>query len=135
MLFHVTITHNQADCPGRRPGETPELISPADRHATLGDELSVTSHSVVWGASCILWAEPEHVAYALLEAASLEAVERYLEALIPAGWAIRALPVFMLPSQLTAVRQLLAAPAMPFVQPPAAVGEPPQSVTEPSASI
>ena len=79
MLFHVTITHSQVDCPGRRPAETPDLIGPADRLAALGDELAVTSHSLVWGASCILWAAPEHVAYALLDAPSLDAVERYLD--------------------------------------------------------
>ena len=68
MLFHVTLTHSQEDCPGRRPDETPQLTGPAERLEALGNELAVTSHSVVFGASCILWAEPEHVAYALLEA-------------------------------------------------------------------
>jgi len=124
MLFHVTITHRQEDCPGRQPEETPELIGPADRLGALANELSVKSHTVVWGASCILWAEPEHVAYALLEAASLEAVERYVDALTPAEWTTRALPVFTLPTQLAMVRQLLAAPAIPFAPPPAPVAEP-----------
>ena len=124
MLFHVTITHRQEDCPGRQPEETPDLIGPADRLAGLAAELSVTSHSVVWGASCILWAEPEHVAYALLEAASLDAVERYIDALTPAAWATRVLPVFTLPTQLAVVRQLLAAPAIPVAQPRAPVAEP-----------
>src|SRR5882762_9067590 len=83
MLFHVTLTHSQEDCPGRRPDDIPELIGPAERLDALGTELSVTPHSVVWGAACILWAEPRHVAYALLEAANLEAVERYVDALTP----------------------------------------------------
>ncbi len=122
MLFHVTITHSQQDCPGRRAAATPDLMSPG--RPDLGDELTVTAHSVVWGAACILWAEPEHVAYALLEAASLEAVERYLEALTPAGWDRRTLPVFMLPGQLEAVRQALASPAMPSAQPATSVSEP-----------
>src|SRR5437016_3940501 len=112
MLFHVTITHGQADCPGRRPAETPDLIGPADRLAALGDELSVTSHSLVWGAACMLWAEAEHVAYALLEAPSLEAVEGYVDALVPPTWERRALPVFMVPTQLETVRQLLAVPVI-----------------------
>ncbi len=116
MLFHVTISHSPEDCPGRRPDEPPDLINLEDRCAAPGDAHSVTAHSVVWGASCILWAEPEHVAYALLEAPNLDTVERYLAARIPAGWTMRPLPVFMLPSQLAAVRQVLAAPAMPSVQ-------------------
>jgi hypothetical protein len=124
MLFHVTITHRQEDCPGRRPAETPDLIGPADRLGALSNELSVKSHSVVWGASCILWAEPEHVAYALLEAPSLEAVERYIGALTPAAWATRALPVFTLPTQLAMVRQLLAVPVIPGAQSVAPVAEP-----------
>jgi hypothetical protein len=130
MLFHVTITHSQADCPGRRPAETPALIGPADRLEALGDELSVTSHSVVWGAACILWAAPEHVAYVLLEAPSLEAADRYIDALTPAGWATRALPVFTLPAQLEAVRQLLSQPAMPHMQPSVAVAEPAEPAVE-----
>ena len=124
MLFHVTISHRQADCPGRRPAETPDLIGPAERLEALGDEFSVTSHSLVWGASCILWAEPEHVAYALLEAPSLEAVELYIDALTPAGWETRALPVFTVPGQLDTVRQVLSQPVIPHVQPPVVVAEP-----------
>ncbi len=124
MLFHVTITHSQADCPGRRPAETPELLGPAERLDALGDELSVASHSLVWGAACILWAEPEHVAYALLDAPSLDAVERYLDALTPAGWATRALAVFTMPAQLETVRQLLSQPVIPHVQPPVVIAEP-----------
>jgi hypothetical protein len=124
MLFHITLTHSQEDCPGRRSDEIPELIGPAERLEALGNELSVTAHSVVWGASCILWAEPRHVAYALLEAANLEAVERYIDALTPTGWTKQTLPVFMLPSQLATVRDILATPAIPLVQPPAPVAEP-----------
>ncbi|HLZ31409.1 MAG TPA: FHA domain-containing protein [Chloroflexota bacterium] len=131
MLFHVTLTHSQTDCPGRRPAETPELIGPADRLEALGVELSVRSHSVVWGAACLLWAEPEHVVYALLEAPSLDAVERYIGSLTPAGWSTRILPVFALPSQLAAARQFLAAPVSPFV--PALAPEMP--LEEPAALL
>ncbi len=115
MLFHVTVTHRQDDCPGRHPGESPWLIDSADRLEALANELSVTQHSLVWGAACILWAEPEHVAYALLEAANLEAIQHYTSALVPTGWTTRALPVFSLPSQLATVRELLAVPAVPAV--------------------
>jgi hypothetical protein len=129
MLFHVTITHSPADCPGRRPAETPDLIGPADRLEALGAEFSVTSHSLAWGAACILWAAPEHVAYALLEAPSLEAVEGYIGALIPPGWESRAQPVFLLPTQLETVRQILSLPVVPHVQPPPVV------VAEPAAEV
>ena len=112
MLFHVTITHSQVDCPGRRPAETPDLIGPADRLAALADELSVTSHSLVWGAACMLWAEPEHVAYALLEAPSLEAVEGYIDTLIPPGWQTRALPVLRSENRASASARRLSVRAL-----------------------
>ena len=67
MLFHVTITHSDADCPGRHSGEVPGLSGTAD-HA----ELEVKQHSLVWGAACMVWGEPQHVAYAVLEAADLQ---------------------------------------------------------------
>jgi hypothetical protein len=125
MLFHVTITHRQDDCPGRYPGESPWLIDSADQVEALANELSITQHSLAWGAACILWAEPEHVAYALLEAANLEAIQHYISALVPTGWTTRVLPVFWLPSQLAMVRELLAVPAVPVVQPQESVPEPP----------
>src|SRR5437868_6562701 len=125
MLFHVTMTHRQDDCPGRHPGESPWLIDSADQVEALANELSVTQHSLVWGAACILWAEPEHVAYALLEAANLQAIEHYISALTPMGWTTRALPVFWLPSQLATVRELLTVPAVPVLQPKEPVPEPP----------
>src|SRR5438552_15822767 len=98
MLFHVTITHSQVDCPGRRPAETPDLIGPADRLAALGEELSVTSHSLVLGAACMLWAEQEHVAYSLLEVPSLESVEVYIDSYITTGWDTISVPVLMDPA-------------------------------------
>jgi hypothetical protein len=77
----------------------------------------VTSHAVLWGAPCILWAEPEHVAYAILEAPDLESILRYMEHVVPTSWATRVLPVVSLPGQVTLVRQLLTAPASVFGQP------------------
>jgi hypothetical protein len=121
MLFHVTLTHPPEDCPGRRPEQAPELIGPSEQLQMLGQELGVTAHSVVWAAACLLWAEPEHVAYAIVEAPSVGAVEQFVALLVPPGWASRALPVFSLPAQLSVTRELLAAPA--FAPSPAAVDE------------
>ena len=113
MLFHVTITHPAEDCPGRRTEDTPALIGDADRREALGQELSVTSHYLVWGAACILWAEAEHIAHGLVEAANVESVERYFVSLLPGGWAIRSLPVFSMPEQIQRVHQILALPVRP----------------------
>src|SRR5919197_2453699 len=111
MLFHVTITHDATDCPGRRPGEPPELVGPSDKRAELARELRVTSHFVLWGASCLLWAQPEHVTYAVLEAEDVEAVLQYVPAITPPGWRSTAVPVWNLPSQFRLVRNVLMAAA------------------------
>ncbi len=112
MLFHVTITHPSEACPGLRPEQTPELIGPSERLDALAAELGVTRHLMVWGAGCILWAEPEHVAYALIEAASRQAALDYVSSATPAGWTAQALPVWNLPEQLPVLRELLGAPAI-----------------------
>src|SRR5438105_4456913 len=109
MLVHVTITHDATDCPGRRPGEPPELVGPSDKRAELARDLRITSHFVLWGASCLLWAQPEHVTYAVLEAEDVEAVLQYVTAITPPGWRSTAVPVWNLPSQFRLVRNVLMA--------------------------
>jgi FHA domain len=106
MLFHVTITHSDTDCPGRQSGGVPDLTAAADEA-----EHPVTQRSLVWGAPCVLWGEPEHVAFALLEAVDVETIERYLQPLMPTTWATRVLPVLASSDQITAVRRALAGSA------------------------
>src|SRR5438093_6719720 len=143
MLFHVTISHTEQLCPGRRPDDQIELITPSERLEVLGQRLAVTSHYVLWSASCMLWAEPEHVVYTLLEGPNLDAVLRYVADLTPAEWQVRALPVFNLPHQSALVRHVLTQPAMareqPAATPPRAVadkngGESPQTAPPDVAS-
>jgi hypothetical protein len=116
VLFHLTISHSAQDCPGRRPSEPPALIAPSDTRRALEQELGVSLHFVLWGASCILWAQPEHLAFAVLEADDLEAVSQYVDTLMPSGWTCTALPVWNLPAQLRLVRQVRMAPPMEFGQ-------------------
>jgi hypothetical protein len=111
VLFHVTIGHRSNDCPGRRPTEPPALVAPSDTRETLGNELNVKLHFVLWGAACMLWAQPEHQAFAVLEAEDVESVLQYVTALVPEGWTSNVLPVWNLPSQLRLIRQVrLASP-------------------------
>jgi hypothetical protein len=92
-------------------------MSPSERLDARAAELGVTRHLMLWGAACMLWAEPEHIAYALIEAASREAALDYIASATPPGWSARALPVWNVPEQLPVVRQLLAAPAIARVAP------------------
>ena len=45
MLFHVTITHTQEDCPGRRPGETAALVGYVAKRA---DRPAEAYRQVLW---------------------------------------------------------------------------------------
>jgi hypothetical protein len=110
VIFHLTISHSPQDCPGRRPADPPELIAPSDTRDTLGRELGVKLHLVLWGASCMLWAQPEHLAFAVLEADDVESLMQYVGALVPSGWTCSALPVWNLPSQLRLIQQVRQVP-------------------------
>ncbi|HET6318244.1 MAG TPA: FHA domain-containing protein [Chloroflexota bacterium] len=120
MLFHVTISHTKQDCPGHRPDDPLALVTPSEHLDALGEDLAVHSHYVLFGAACIMWSEPEHVAYALLEAPNVDAAVRYVRELTPAGWQVRTLPVFRLPDQLPLVRHVLGAPVASPVEEPVA---------------
>ena len=74
MLFHVTMTHTADNCPAYHPDRTPEFIASMDKLPELGKQLGVTAHALVWAA-------PDHVGYAVLEADSLGAVARYLNSI------------------------------------------------------
>jgi len=75
-------------------------------------ELNVKLHFVLWGAACMLWAQPEHLAFAILEAQDVDSVLRYLGSVVPDNWTTTVLPVWNLPSQLRLIRQVQAAPTM-----------------------
>jgi predicted component of type VI protein secretion system len=114
VLFHVTIGHDAQDCPGRRPTEPPGLIAPSDTREALGSQLGVKLHFVFWSAACMLWAQPEHLAFAVLEADDVDSALQYLSAVVPDNWTSRVLPVWNLPSQMRLVRQVQLAPTMVF---------------------
>jgi len=114
MLFHLTIAHDAQECPGRQPTAPPALVGPSDTRDTLGRQLGVKMHFVLWGAACMLWAQPEHVAFAVLEAEDVESTLQFVGALVPKSWTYSALPVWNLPSQLRLIRQVRMAPPMQF---------------------
>lgn len=71
MLFHVTMTHTEDNCPGYHRERMPKLIEAFENLEAVGKELNVKLHSFVW-------CPPDHVAFVLLEADSLAAVSRYV---------------------------------------------------------
>jgi len=71
MLFHVTMTHTPENCPAYQRERMPEVIASFEKLEALGKEINVKTHF-------FLWAAPDHVAYALLEADSLASIARYV---------------------------------------------------------
>jgi FHA domain len=116
MLFHLTISHDARECPGRRPSELPPLVAPSDTREALERRLGVTLHFVLWGASCMLWAQPEHTTFVVLEADNPESISEYVAALVPPTWTCAAVSVWNLPAQYRLVRQVRMASPMQFGQ-------------------
>ena len=71
MLFHVTMTHTEDNCPAYDREKMLEFLAIGDTLETKGAELGVEVHNILWGA-------PEHVAYALVEADNIGAVARFV---------------------------------------------------------
>lgn len=71
MLFHITMTHTEDNCPAYHHERMPEVLDAFENLETLGKELNVKQHYFVW-------CTPDHVAYVLLEADSMAAVSRYV---------------------------------------------------------
>ncbi len=71
MLFHVTMTHTEDNCPAYDAAAMAEFIAAADTLDAKATALGVHVHHILWGA-------PEHVAYALVEADNIGAVARFV---------------------------------------------------------
>ena len=74
MLFHVTMTHIEDNCPGYNREQMPNLLEAGERLPAIAKDLGVTVHSLVWGA-------PEHVAFALLESDSIGAITQFVNSI------------------------------------------------------
>jgi muconolactone delta-isomerase len=99
MLFHVTMTHTADNCPGYEREKLAELVAASEKWDALARELNARVHFVLWGA-------PEHVAYALIEADSLGAVARYINA-IPIRQEFKVTPVQHLQETMTMAKAML----------------------------
>ena len=71
MLFHVTMTHTVENCAVYHSEMMPGVFEAFENLEALGKELNIKLHSFVW-------CPPDHVAYVLLEADSLDAVSGYV---------------------------------------------------------
>ncbi|NIN66684.1 MAG: hypothetical protein GTO63_18750, partial [Anaerolineae bacterium] len=58
MLYHVTMTHTEDNCPAYHSEKMPAVLQAFEKLEAGSKELNVTVHSFVW-------CPPDHVAFAL----------------------------------------------------------------------
>ena len=102
MLFHVTMTHTEDNCPIYHREMMSGALEAQENLEELGRELNVKLHYFTWCA-------PEHIAFVLLEADTLSAVSRYVFS-IPMPQKINIVPVEHLHDTI-AMAKAAAAPA------------------------
>lgn len=78
MLFHVTITHEAADCPGFNPQLIPRAIESLQNLDTLAETFGVKVHG-------LYNALPDHVEYLVCESDSPAALAIFLAEALPYG--------------------------------------------------
>ena len=100
MLFHVTMTHSEDNCPGYEIQRMPDVIAGMEKLPSIEKELAVKVHSLLWGA-------PEHVAYAIIEADTVGAVARYVNA-IPVRQEFKVTPVENLEDVMNTAKAMMA---------------------------
>ena len=100
MLFHVTMTHTPDNCPAYHREVMPDLITGLDKLEGLAKELHVKVHF-------LLWAAPDHVAYALLEADSLGVIAQFVNT-IPIRQEFRVTPVEHLQQMVETAKAMMA---------------------------
>lgn len=103
MLFHVTMTHSEDNCPIYTGEKMAETLEAQEKLEELGKELNVKLHYFTW-------CSPEHIAFVLLEAEALSAVSKFVFS-IPLPQKIKIVPVEHMQDTLAAVRAVAAAQA------------------------
>ena len=71
MLFHVTMTHTEDNCPIYHREMMPDVLASFENLEDIGEKLNVKVH---YFTMC----GPTHVAFVLLEAENLSAVSRFV---------------------------------------------------------
>jgi hypothetical protein len=101
MLFHLTMTHTEDNCPAYQGEMMPGVLEAFENLEALGEELNVKLHYFTWCA-------PDHAAFVLLEADTLSAVSRYAFS-IPMRQKISIVPVEHLSQTVAMARAVTAA--------------------------
>ena len=100
MLFHVTMSHTEDNCPIYHQEMMSAAIEASENLEALSQELNVKLHYFTW-------CSPKHVAFVLLEADSLSAISRFVFS-IPIPQEIEIVPVEHLHDTLAMVKAATA---------------------------
>ena len=76
MLFHVTATHTEENCPGHNLDKMPDLVAASERSEEVAKQFGVKVHS-------LLNAAPEHVMYAVLETDNIGSIAPFMTQAMP----------------------------------------------------
>ena len=70
MLFHITATHTEDNCPGYNQDLMPGVVEALENAETLAGALGIKIHSMLSGA-------PEHVTFPVLETDNSAVLARF----------------------------------------------------------
>ncbi len=102
MLFHVTMTHSEDNCPGYNTELIPEVVGGLEKREEIMKKHGVKLHWLVSAA-------PDHHFFALVEADSLFNVDRAVMEAIPFKQAFKVRPVITADELVRLGRELAAA--------------------------
>jgi hypothetical protein len=100
MLFHVTLSHTEDNCPAYDRARMPEVLAAFENLSPLAEELKVKLQSFVWTPT-------DHVAYLLLEADNLNSLNRFIFS-IPIKQHTKVVPVEPLSETVAMAKALMA---------------------------
>jgi hypothetical protein len=101
MLFHVTATHAEENCPGYNLDKMPDLVAASERSEELAKQFDVKVHS-------LLNAAPEHVIYAVLETDNIGSIAPFMMQAMPIRSSFKVTPVQTMEDTLTMARKMMA---------------------------
>jgi hypothetical protein len=94
------MTHTPDNCPTYHREAMPEVIAGMEKLEQVAKELNISVHF-------LLWAAPDHLAYALLEADSLGVIAQYVNT-IPIQQEFRVTPVEHLQQVIATAKAIMA---------------------------
>ena len=100
MLYHVTMTHTEDNCPAYHPEIGPAVMQVFGKIEEIASDLNVKLH-------CFNWCPPNHEAYVLLEADTLNDASRFAFA-VPLPQTMKVVPVEPLEETVAMAKVVMA---------------------------